>query len=111
MQLTLKNGMWLEQFLCIKVANVISLETTDQYQFTSHSKIMERISYDQLYSYLTKFELISDSQFGYRKFHSTASALLDCTNEWYVNLDRKMFSLVVLIDLKKPLILLITKFC
>ena len=62
---------------------------------------MERILYDQLYNYLTKFELLSDSQFGFRKFHSTASALLDCTNDWYVNLDRKMFNLVVLIDLKK----------
>ena len=65
------------------------------------SKIMERILYDQLYSYLTKSELLSNSQFGFRKFHSTASALLDCTNDWYVNLDRKMFNLVVLIDLKK----------
>ena len=65
------------------------------------SKIMERILYDQLHSYLTTFELLSDSQFGFRKSHSTASALLDCTNEWYVNLDRKMFNLVVLIDLKK----------
>ena len=65
------------------------------------SRIMERILYDQLHSYLTTFELLSDSQFGFRKSHSTASALLDCTNEWYVNLDRKMFNLVVLIDLKK----------
>ena len=65
------------------------------------SKIMERILYDQLHSYLTTFELLSDSQFGFRKSHSTASALLDCTNEWYVNLDRKMFNLVVLIDLRK----------
>ena len=65
------------------------------------SKIMERILYNQLYSYLTKFELLSNSQYGFRKFHSTAFALLDCTNDWYVNLDRKMFNLVVLIDLKK----------
>ena len=65
------------------------------------SKIMERILYNQLYSYLTKFELLSDSQYGFRKFHSTASALLDCTNDWYINLDRNMFNLVVLIDLKK----------
>ena len=34
------------------------------------SKIMERILYDQLYNYLTKFELLSDCQFGFRKFHS-----------------------------------------
>jgi hypothetical protein len=57
--------------------------------------------YDQLYNYLTKFELLSDSQFGFRKSHSTATALLDCTNDWYMNLDRKMFNLVVLIGLKK----------
>ena len=62
---------------------------------------MERILHDQLYNYLTKFDLFSDIQFGFRKFHYTAGALLDCTNEWYINLDRKMFNLVVLIDLKK----------
>ena len=53
------------------------------------SKIMEKILYDQLYCYLSKFRLLSDGQFGFRKFHSTATALLDCTNDWYVNLDKK----------------------
>ncbi len=62
---------------------------------------MEKILFDQLYSYLSRFRLLSDSQLGFRKFHSTATALLDCTNDWYVNLDRKMFNLVVQIDLKK----------
>ena len=62
---------------------------------------MERILYNQLYNYLTKFGLLSNSQFGFRKSHSTATALLDCTNEWYVNLDRKLFNLIVFIDLKK----------
>ena len=65
------------------------------------SKIMEKILYDQLYNYLSNFNLLSDNQFGFRKFHSTATALLDCTNDWYTNLDRKMFNLVVQIDLKK----------
>ena len=65
------------------------------------SKIMERILYNQIYNYLTTFGLLSSSQFGFRKFHSTATALLECTNEWYVNLDRKLFNLVVFIDLKK----------
>ena len=64
------------------------------------SKIMEKILYDQLYCYLSKFRFLSDGQFGFRKFHSTAPALLDCTNDWYVNLDKKMFNLVVQIDLK-----------
>ena len=65
------------------------------------SKILERVLYDQLYSYLTKYELLSNCQFGFRKVHSTATALLNSTNDWYVNLDRKKFNLVVLIDLKK----------
>ncbi len=94
-----------------KMARVIPLHKSGQRNIPGNyrpisvlpaiSKIMERILYDQLYNYLTKFELLSDSQFGFRKFHSTATALLDCTNDWYVNLDRKMFNLVVFIDLKK----------
>ena len=35
------------------------------------------------------------------RFHSTASALLDCTNEWYVNMDRRLSNMVVFLDLKK----------
>ena len=65
------------------------------------SKVMERILYDQLYDYLTKFQLLNDCQFGFRKSHSTATALLDCTNSWYMNIDKKLFNLVVLIDLKQ----------
>ena len=57
------------------------------------SKIMERILYNQLYVYLTEFGLLSSAQFGFRKSHSTATALLDCTNEWYMNIDKKIFNL------------------
>ena len=59
---------------------------------------MEKLLYDQLYNYLSNFNLLSDNQFGFRKFHSTATALLDCTNNWYTNLDRKMFNLIVQVD-------------
>ena len=75
----------------------IHQEIIDLYQFCPRLAKLWNESYRILYSYLTKSELLSDSQYGFRKFHSTASALLDCTNDWYVNLDRKMFNLVVLI--------------
>ena len=65
------------------------------------SKIMERILHNQLYVYLTEFGLVSSAQFGFRKSHSTATDLLDCMNEWYMNIDKKIFNLVVFIDLKK----------
>ena len=67
----------------------------------SISKIMERILHTQLYKYLTDNDILSDRQFGFRKNRSTTTALLDCTNDWYINIDRKCFNLVVLIDLKK----------
>ena len=59
------------------------------------SKVMERILHTQLSE-----QLLSEHQYGFSKFHSTASALLDCTNDWYINMDRKLFNLVVFVDLK-----------
>ena len=62
------------------------------------SKVMERILYTQLYEYLSVNNLLSEHQFGFRKYYSTASALLDCTNDWYFNMDRKFFNLLGFID-------------
>ena len=36
-----------------------------------------------------------------KKFHSTASVLLDSTNEWFVNMDRGFFNIAVFLDLQK----------
>lgn len=55
------------------------------------SKIMEKIMYEQLYKYLSANNILSEHQFGFRRLHSTASALLDSSNNWYVNMDLKMF--------------------
>ena len=57
--------------------------------------------YNQIYDYFVKKDLLSKHQFGFRPFHSTSSTLLDCTNEWFVNMDRGLYNLVVLLDLKK----------
>jgi hypothetical protein len=67
------------------------------------SKIMERILCTQLYEYLCANNILSEHQFGFRKFHSTATALLDCANDWYINMDKKLFNLFVFLDLKKSL--------
>ena len=62
--------------------------------------MLERMIYYQLYDYLTNNELFSTNQFGFRKVHSTVTALLDCTNTWFMNVDRGMFNLVVFLHLK-----------
>ena len=40
------------------------------------TKLIERIIFNQLYSYLTKHGILSDSQSGFRPVHSTTTALL-----------------------------------
>ena len=62
------------------------------------SKVFERILYKQLVEYLDAENLLSEHQFGFRCSHSTASALLDCSNEWYCNMDRGLY---IFLDLKK----------
>ena len=59
------------------------------------SKLMERILYDQMYEYFDQQNLFSKHQLGFRPYHSTTTTLLDCTNEWYANMDRGLYSLVV----------------
>ncbi|XP_048580104.1 uncharacterized protein LOC116603374 isoform X1 [Nematostella vectensis] len=65
------------------------------------SKLMEKIMYEQLYDHFTANQILSEQQFGFRRLHSTVSALLDSTNSWYINMDRQKFNLVVFLDLKK----------
>jgi retron-type reverse transcriptase len=59
------------------------------------------VLYEQLYDYLVINNLLSHNQFGFRRFHSTASALLDSTNELLVNMDRGFFNIAVFLDLQK----------
>ena len=37
----------------------------------------------------------------YMSFHSTASTLLDSTNEWFINMDRCKINIAVFLDLQK----------
>ena len=52
------------------------------------SKLIERILYNQLSNYLKRESILSEYQFGFRSRHSTTTTLIDCSNEWYVNMDR-----------------------
>ena len=65
------------------------------------SKICERVVYDQLYAYLNENDLLTKYQSGFRPLHSTVTALLDITNEWYFNIDKGMTNMAVFLDLAK----------
>ena len=64
-------------------------------------KVSERIVYNQLYNYLTKNNLLTKNQSGFRTNHSTVTSLLHTTNEIYTNADNGLITGNVFIDLKK----------
>jgi len=52
------------------------------------AKVFERILYNQFYEYLTENNLISCHQSRFRSLHSTATALLEATDNWAFNTDK-----------------------
>ena len=65
------------------------------------SKVCERVVFEQLYGYLNSNGLLTKYQSGFRSLHSTVTALLHLTNNWYLNIDKGMTNLIVLLDLAK----------
>ncbi len=62
---------------------------------------MERVIHDRLYGYLDECQMLSSSQSGFRKSHSTTTCLSDFLNEVYSNIDEGRLSGVAFLDLKK----------
>ena len=65
------------------------------------SRLFEKLVFDQLYSYFNNNKLIFSDQSGFRSLHSTLTSLLRCTNDWYLNIDKGLYTAAVYIDLKK----------
>ena len=52
-------------------------------------------------SFIEKNNMFSPSQYGFRKGHSTQHAILDIVKTIQTNMDKRLFSCGVFIDLKK----------
>ena len=57
--------------------------------------------FKQLYEYLTDNNLLAVSQHGFRPMHSTLTAFLEVTNNWYLNIGDGLLKSVLFLDLKK----------
>ena len=65
------------------------------------SKVLERVVHKQLNVYLDRHNVLSDAQSGFRPKHSTTSTLIHVTDQWFDALDKKKYTGVVFVDLKK----------
>ena len=68
---------------------------------SSFSKILERLVYNRLSSFLILHTLLNPSQYGFRKFHSTDLALLELVDKVSNALAKKEHIISVFMDLSK----------
>ena len=68
---------------------------------SSISKVFEKIVFDQLYDYLITNGLLFESQYGFRKQHSTELAALELTDRIRREMDQDKIPFCVLLDLSK----------
>ena len=72
----------------------------------------EKSIFNQVYSYLNDNKLPSKYRSDLRPMHSTFTALIVMTDNWYLNIDDGLTNAILLIDLKRLLILLTMRsFC
>ena len=65
------------------------------------SKILEKCIFKRLIDFIDKHKLLIKNQFGFRRGHITASAILDLINKINNAIDNKEYALTIFIDLTK----------
>ena len=65
------------------------------------SKVLERIIYNQMQSFLTKYNILFEHQFGFRKGHSTEQAILEITDNLKWAIDNKQITCGLFLDFSK----------
>ena len=95
----------------LKVAKVVPVfKKDDPHVFSNYrpisllpcfSKILERLIYNRLDHFLTRFNILHDNQYGFRKNHSTDLALLDICNNISSSLNLNHHTIGIFLDLSK----------
>ena len=65
------------------------------------SKIIEKVVYNRMISFIDKNNIFSSTQFGFRKGMSTETALIDYINRVHSGLNNNYYTISVLMDLSK----------
>lgn len=68
---------------------------------SSVSKVFEKILYDQIYNYFTEHNLFYNSQYGFRKHHSTEFATLEMIDKIINDMDNNKIPINIFLDLSK----------
>ena len=96
---------------CLKLAKVIPIFKEGPTEICSNwrpisitpctSKLIEKLVKKRLLSFLSKNNVLTDFQFGYRSNHSTTHAILNISDNILSNFDKKIHTVSIFLDLSK----------
>jgi endonuclease/exonuclease/phosphatase family metal-dependent hydrolase len=105
---SLQNGIFPRE---MKVAKILPLyKKNENYLFDNYrpvsllpslSKILETIMHNQLYNYFDKSNLFYDSQYGFRRRHSTELAAIEIVDRLVTQMDKNEIPINIYLDLSK----------
>ena len=72
---------------------------------SNFNRIFEKLVFSRMESFIEQNDILSPSQYGFRKAHSTQHAILDIVSTIQENMGKRLFSCGVFIDLKKKILL------
>ena len=64
-------------------------------------KLLERMVYSRISSFIESHNIIYKNQFGFRRNHSTTLAMVDIVDGIYQNLDQNMYAMGIFLDIQK----------
>ena len=96
---------------CLKIAKIIPLHKSGNKQDPSNyrpisilpviNKIFEKLIYNRLNNFFEKYNIIQETQFGFRKGYSTDMAVSKFYEDTLLNLDNNISTCAILLDLSK----------
>jgi len=66
-----------------------------------YNRIFEKLMFKRLINFINQNHLLNEFQYGFREKHSTQHAILDIINNIQSNIDSKLYSCAIFIDLSK----------
>ena len=107
---SLITGIFPDKLKTAIVSPIFKGKNTDPHEFGNYrpisllpaiSKIIEKVVHKQLYDYMTQHNLFANSQYGFRKNHSTEYATMEFVDKAMHEIDKGLIPFSIFIDLSK----------
>ena len=106
--LSISTGVYPNKLKMAKIVPIFKTDdNTDSSSYrpisplSSFNRIFEKLIFKRMESFIAQHNILSPSQYGFRKTLSTQHAILDIVSTIQTNMDKLLFSCGVFIDLKK----------